>query len=110
LDVVLSASELWPPNHKLVDITATITVIDACDHAPAVTLVSIVSSEPDDGRGDGRTADDAQGAALGTNDRMFQLRAERSGLTRDRVYQVTYQAMDGSGNISLVIREVRVRR
>jgi hypothetical protein len=110
LEVVLSESALWAPNHKLVDITAIISVTDACDHAPAVTLISIVSSEPDDGRGDGRTTGDVQGAELGTDDRTFQLRAERSGLTRERVYQVTYQATDGSGNSTLLTREVSVKR
>ena len=110
LEIVLSESVLWAPNHKLVDITATITATDACDPSPAVTLGSIVSSEPDDGLGDGLTTSDVQGAAFGTDDRMFQLRAERSGLTRERVYQVTYQAEDGSGNITSVTREVRVKR
>ncbi len=110
LQVVLSPSTLWAPNHKLVDITATVAVVDACDAAPAVTLASIVSSEPDDGRGDGRTTGDVQAAQLGTDDRAFKLRAERSGITRERIYYVTYQATDGSGNITTVTREVRVGR
>jgi hypothetical protein len=108
LEVAPSETTLWAPNHKLVDITATITAIDACDPAPFVTLVSIVSSEPDDARGDGHTAGDVQGADVGTDDRAFQLRAERSGLTRERIYRVTYQATDGSGNTTSVTREVRV--
>lgn len=110
LQVTLSESTLWAPDHKLVDITATITAVDACDASPAVTLVSIVSSEPDDGRGDGRTTGDVQGAEIGIDDRAFQLRAERSGITRERIYYVTYQATDGSGNITTVTREVRVGR
>ena len=108
LQVALSESTLWTPNHKLVDITATISVVDGCDASPAVTLASIVSSEPDDGRGDGRTTGDVQGAEIGTDDRAFQLRAERSGLTGERIYVVTYQATDGSGNIATVTRDARV--
>jgi hypothetical protein len=108
LQVALSESTLWAPNHKLVDITATISVVDGCDASPAVTLASIVSSEPDDGRGDGRTTGDVQGAEIGTDDRAFQLRAERSGLTGERIYVVTYQAMDDSGNIATVTRDARV--
>jgi hypothetical protein len=110
LTIVLSKSTLWPPNHKLVDLTAAITTVDACDPAPSVTLVSIDSSEPDDARGDGHTTGDVQGAAVGTDDRAFQLRAERSGLTRERVYRVTYHATDGSGNLTAVTRDVHVKR
>jgi hypothetical protein len=51
-----------------------------------------------------------QGAAVGTDDRAFQLRAERSGLTRERVYRVTYHATDGSGNLTAVTRDVHVKR
>jgi endo-1,4-beta-xylanase len=110
LEVALSPSLLWSPNHKLVDVTATIQVTDACDSASAVTLLSIVSSEPDDGRGDGRTTGDIRQAALGTDDRAFKLRAERSGQTRERVYSVTYQATDGSGNTRTVTQEVHVAK
>lgn len=110
LDVALSESVLWAPSHKLVDLTATIIATDACDPSPVVTLMSIVSSEPDDAQGDGHTTGDVNGALFGTDDRMFQLRAERSGLTRERVYQVTYQATDGSGNSTSLTREVVVKR
>ena len=98
LTLALSQSSLWPPNHKLVTITASITVTDNCDPNPRVRLVSITSNEPDDGRGDGHTAGDVQGAAIGTDDRTFQLRAERSGRGTGRVYTVTYEASDASGN------------
>jgi len=110
LQVALTETVLWAPHHKLVDITATLMAVDACDATPIVTLVSIVSSEPDDGRGDGSTTGDVQGAEFGTDDQAFQLRAERSGITRERIYRVTYQAIDGSGNVTTVTREVRVGR
>jgi len=45
----------------------------------SIQLVSIVSSEPDDGIGDGNTIGDIQEAEYGTADFEFQLRAERSG-------------------------------
>jgi hypothetical protein len=109
LRVELSESILWAPNHKLIDITATIAVVDACDAAPVVTLLSILSSEPDDGRGDGRTTGDVQEAEVGTDDRTFRLRAERSGINLARIYRVTYQATDSSGNATTVTGEVRVQ-
>jgi len=65
-----------------------------------VRLVSIVSNEPEDGLGDGSTSPDVQGAEFGTDDRTFQLRAERSGPGNGRVYTVTYEALDLNGNIN----------
>jgi hypothetical protein len=98
LSVVVMPDQLWPPNHKLADINASITVTDECDPNPQVRLVSITSSEPDDGLGDGHTAEDIQDAAFGTDDRAFRLRRERSGLGDSRVYTIVYEATDASGN------------
>ena len=79
IEVTLTPDSLWPPNHKLVTIAAQLTVTDDYDPNPAVELVSVTSSEPDDGPGDGHTTGDIRGADIGTDDRSFQLRAERSG-------------------------------
>lgn len=98
ITVALSPAVLWPPNHKLVPITATITVQDVCDPNPTVKLVSIKSSEPDNGLGDGDTTGDIQGAVFDTDDRAFLLRSERSGPGGGRMYTVTYKASDASGN------------
>ena len=102
LTVSLSPSELWPPNHELIPVTATITVRGDFGPNPRVVLVSIVSNEADDGLGDGDTANDIQGAVVGTDDRSFLLRAERSGKGSGRVYTVTYRATDAAGNMSTV--------
>ena len=101
LSVVLSPSVLWPPNHELVRITATITVDDACDPTPSVRLLSIESNEPDNRRSDGNTAGDIQEAAFGADDRTFLLRAERSGRGAGRVYTVTYEARDNNENATV---------
>jgi hypothetical protein len=100
LTVTLSPSVLWSPDHKLVPITAKITVTDECDPNPTVELISIVSNEADNGLGDGDTARDIQGHTLNTDDRSFLLRSERSGNGSGRVYTVTYQATDASGHKS----------
>jgi hypothetical protein len=65
---------------------------------PVVRLVSITSNEPDDDNGDGNTVNDIQGAAFGTADFVFQLRAERRGGGTGRIYTVTYEVEDASGN------------
>jgi VCBS repeat-containing protein len=92
----------------MVDITANITVTDACDAQPTVKLVSITSNEPVNGTGDGNTSPDIAGATFGTDDRTFQLRAERKGNGNGRVYTVSYSAQDASGNTAQQIVTVTV--
>jgi hypothetical protein len=108
LTVELTPSSLSPPNHKLMTIAATVTASDVCDSSPTVELLSITSSEPDNGLGDGDVAGDIQGAAFGTFDTSFQLRAERSGSGNGRTYTVTYRATDDSGNVTTVSATVFV--
>ena len=110
ITVALSQTQLWPPDHRLVAVTAQVTVADRCDPAATFELVSITSNEEDDGRADGSTTDDIQGAAPGTADTAFQLRAERSGLGNGRVYTIVYRAADASGNARTVTVLVSVPR
>ena len=98
ITVELNRDVLWPPNHKLVDICATVEVTDICDDDPTFELTSITSDEPDNGKGDGNTTGDIQGAEFGTPDVKFQLRSERIGNGDGRKYTIVYTAMDDSGN------------
>lgn len=97
ISVGLDPGMLWPPNHKLVDIEATVVAEDNC---PGVSfeLVSASSDEPDNGPADGNTTDDIQDAETGTPDVNFKLRAERAGNGDGRTYTATYTATDGSDN------------
>ncbi len=95
-----SPSVLWPPNHKLVSVTVTPTVTDACDDSPVLRLVSITSNEGDLANGAGHTSPDIQDAQFGTDDRQFLLRAERQGGGTGRIYTITYAAEDASGNVT----------
>lgn len=97
IDVALDRDTLWPPNHKLVPIEASVVATDNC---PVVnfTLTQAVSNEPENGQGDGNTAPDIVGAELGTADLEFSLRSERAGAGSGRIYTVTYTAVDGSDN------------
>ena len=108
--VTLSQTELFPPDHRLVPITATVTVADRCDPAATFELVSISSNEDDDGLGDGHTTGDIQAAAPGTADTTFLLRAERSALGEGRFYTIVYRATDGAGNAREVTSLVSVPR
>jgi hypothetical protein len=107
--VTLTPTEVDTVNHKLVDIVADVTVSDYCDPSPKVVLLSVVSNEPDNGLGDGDTPNDIQGAAFGTDDRHFQVRAERAGSGSGRTYTVTYRAIDDAGNYADAIASVHVR-
>ncbi len=103
LSVSLSPNSLWPPNHRLTPITASVSASDACSANPAVRLISITSNEPDDGTGDGDQPNDIQAinggpVPVGTDVRSFLLRAERAGSGSGRVYTVTYSATDAAGN------------
>jgi len=103
-------SVLWPPDHKLRDVHVRIQVSDNCSRSRdlSVELVSATSNEADNGKGDGNTDNDIQGADLGTDDRDVSLRAERSGNGDGRVYTLRYSAEDPSGNQSRGIARVSV--
>ena len=82
----------------MVDIQANVITPDTCA-ADNLVLISVTSDEADDqsGSGDGSTTNDIQGAAPGTMDLSFRLRAERSGTGLGRTYSVTYSAVDCAG-------------
>jgi len=86
---------LWPPNHKMVEVKVRATVTDTCS-ATVWKVISVRSSEPDNGLGDGDTDRDWEI----TGDHAVKLRAERAGGGPGRVYTLTLQAQDAAGNLS----------
>jgi hypothetical protein len=70
----------------------------------------VVSSEPDDakGGGDGKTTNDIQDADIGNEDYNISLRAERQGKGDGRIYTITYEATDDSGNSATASATVTV--
>jgi serine protease len=99
---------LWPPNHKMAEIEATVTVTDVCDPNPIFLLVSIHSSEPANDKGDGNTDVDIEDASYLTDDTMFSLRSERQGGGDGRVYTIIYAGVDAHGNAAFDTAYVRV--
>ena len=97
IEVSVDPDTLWPPNHKMVPITAEVVAMDNCPGV-SFTLTDLVSDEPDNGKADGNTVNDIQDADIGTPDLVFSLRSERAGNGDGRVYTATYIATDGSGN------------
>ncbi|MGZ5527752.1 MAG: FG-GAP repeat protein, partial [Limisphaerales bacterium] len=87
-----SPSVLWPPNHKLVPVTISVTTTGG----PATCrIVSVSSNQPINGTGDGNTSPDW----VITGDLTVLLRAERAGnIKTDRVYTITVDCTDTFGN------------
>jgi hypothetical protein len=104
LGATLSASAaLWPPDHRLVPTTVTITAADACWPTVAAITCIATSNEPDSGCGSGDQANDIQPTTqtlLDSNggSMVFNLRAERCGNGDGRVYSISCSAVDGSNN------------
>jgi hypothetical protein len=96
---------LWPPNHKMVSVAVAAYVSDNCDTAPACKIISVNSNEPENGLGDGDTAPDWQ---IIPGSLKVNLRAERSGTGSGRVYTITVQCTDASGNTSTRAVQVSV--
>ncbi|MBZ5638741.1 MAG: PKD domain-containing protein [Acidobacteriia bacterium] len=106
VEVIVSPSRLWPPNHRMLDIHADLRV-DECGPF-TVNLESVTSNEPDNGLGDGDTAGDVQGVLAGTPDVDFAVRAERAGGGSGRVYTVVYRVTDAVGLATIATASVTV--
>lgn len=102
-------SVLWPPNHKIVDVTIAGIALDICD----ADLDIIVSVEVIDSGGGGGSDDyEVLGAAINITDGsvliQVSLRAERSGRGHGRAYRITAEVTDDTGNSSSDTVEVIV--
>ena len=97
VSVELHPEMLWPPNHRMMSVEASVVASDLCS-SPTVVLASVTSNEVDNGEGDGNTVNDIQSAETGTPDYELSLRAERAGGGAGRIYTAVYTAVDGSGN------------
>jgi hypothetical protein len=104
-DASVDKPVLWPPNHKMVDVTVNYQVTDNCDPPPAITRrLSVASNEPINGAGDGDAAPDWEIV----DSHHVRLRAERAGAGDGRIYTITITCTDGQGNSSSQTILVRV--
>jgi uncharacterized protein YdeI (BOF family) len=92
LKVSVDKPVLQVPNHKMVDIKASLVSGDNLSDVDSVFLESIKVNEAS------AAPSDIQGAEYGTNDVNFSLRSERNGTGNGRVYTITYLVTDKAGN------------
>jgi hypothetical protein len=90
--VPVAAGRLWPPNHKLIDVSVT-GVTDPDGDPITISITGIAQDEAINDDGDGNTCPD--GEVPGGN--LARVRNERSGLGDGRVYHVSFTAQDDRG-------------
>lgn len=101
---------LWPPNHKMKNVTVNYTGTDNCP-GPITCEIDVTSDEPQSGTGNGDQSPDW--GIL--NDHHIKLRAERAGDGDGRVYTVKITCTDqyanstGGTRIVLVPHDMRAR-
>lgn len=101
-NVSATPNVLWPPNHKMRDVTVNYTAADNC--SPVTNVLTVTSNEPVNGTGDGNTSPDW----IVVNDRKVQLRAERSGSGNGRIYTIKITSTDDCGNTATTTTTVLV--
>jgi hypothetical protein len=92
--VVANPPTSWPPNHKMVPVTISVTARDTCDPHVVSRIASVVSSD-NGARGAGKPS--ASDWEI-TGPLTVQLSAERAGTGAGRDYVITVEAADGAGN------------
>jgi hypothetical protein len=89
-NVSTDPAQLWPPNHKLRDVTINYTVTDNC--GALTSSLAVTSNEPAIGNNDADW--------IIVDDHHVKLRAERSHFNKDRIYTIAINAIDSAGNTS----------
>ena len=88
----------------MVPVRVQVSVEDTCDPQPMCRVTSVSSNQPESGRGTGPKVKDWEIV----DDLTVKLRAERSGKEGDRIYTLTIECEDQSGNSSIRTTNVTV--
>ena len=75
-----------PPNHKMMPVAISVTATDICDPTPTSKIIAVTSNEPGPGQFEI------------TGNLTLNVKSERNGGGDGRVYTITVQTIDASGN------------
>jgi hypothetical protein len=92
-NILTDKTQLWPPNHKMVDVTVNYDVVENCGSNSFNCVLTVTSNEPVNGTGDGDTAPDW----VIIDAHHVRLRAERAGSSNGRIYTITITCTDSNG-------------
>jgi hypothetical protein len=95
--ILASPAALWPPNGKLVKVVLEVLAADDVDPMPSSRIVAVTANEP---------IDASDWKVVGPLE--VWLRAERAGGGIGRVYAITVECTDSSGNGSVATVQVVV--
>jgi hypothetical protein len=85
--IMVTPSVLWPPNHQMVPVVVSVLALDNVDPAPVSKIISITANESV-----------APGDIQITGDLTAKLAASKNAEGRGRIYTITVQCKDASGN------------
>lgn len=95
-------SVLWPPNHKFADVLIIGIAFDICDSDLDIDVsVEVLDAEGGDGGPQHEPDYEVVGSAIGEDGIVWilvSLRAESSGSGDGRIYMITAEVTDNSGN------------
>lgn len=89
-NITATPGTLWPPNHTMRDVAIDYTLTDNC--GPVSASLTVTSNEP--------AANYFEPDIVVVDAHHVKLRAEKSHLTKDRIYTIAITATDSAGNTS----------
>lgn len=101
--ITASPQVLWPPSHRMEEVTLRVEASDNC-HLARCKIISVCCTEsiPADG------AVHTIGEREITGDLTVKLMSERLSADTARIYSITVECRDDSGNVSTAVIEVTV--
>ncbi len=92
ITVSASPDKLWPPDHKMIDVTLTVTTSDSTPVTAEIVNIASSETDPDD-----NTSPDW----IVTGPLTLQLRAEKSAQAKVRIYTIDVKITDEDNNLYL---------
>jgi hypothetical protein len=89
--IVATPNVLWPPNRRMVPVRVHVNAVDNLDPSPVVRITQVTSNEPQNPLA-------PEWEITGTQ--SLNLRADRLGKGKGRIYTIVVECKDKDGNVS----------